>query len=379
MAHPQPFRPDPSGPVAIEATDPPPPGLLVVDLDALARNFRRVRDAASPAECAAVVKADAYGLGLAPVAARLWLEGCKRFFVATVDEGRELRRLLPDAVIYVLEGAPAGAEAALHASHLVPVLNSLEQIACWTGAGGGKAVLHVDTGMSRLGLTEREVETLAAQPGLLAGIDVDHVLTHLACADVPSHELNATQLYLFERLRRKLPAAPTSIGASAGIFLDPEHRGDLVRAGIGLYGGNPFADRACPVEPVVTLRARIVQVRDVCAAGTVGYGATHAVQPPCRLAVCAVGYADGYPRAVGNRCAASFDGVRVPVVGRVSMDLTCIDVSAIPADAIRPGDYVDLIGGAVTLDEVAAAANTIGYEILTRLGSRLERRYIGEF
>lgn len=379
MAHPHPFRPGPAGPVALEAAQAPAPGILVVDLDALARNFRRMRDAAAPSECAAVVKADAYGLGLAPVAARLALEGCKHFFVATIDEGRELRRLLADATIYVLEGVPSGAAAVLHAARLVPVLNSLDQIACWADAGGGPAVLHVDTGMSRLGLAEAEVRRLADEPKRLAGIDVEYVMTHLACADSPAHALNDAQLLAFERLRRMLPPAPTSIGASAGIFLDRRHRGDLVRAGIGLYGGNPFSDRECPVEPVVTLRARIVQIRDVASVGTVGYGATHAVRPPCRLAVCAVGYADGYPRAVGNRCHASFKGVRVPVVGRVSMDLTCVDVSAVPADAIRPGDYIDLIGGAVTLDEVASAADTIGYEILTRLGSRLERRYIGEF
>lgn len=379
MAHPHPFRPGPAGPVALEAARAPAPGILVVDLDALARNFRRMRDAAAPSECAAVVKADAYGLGLAPVAARLALEGCKHFFVATIDEGRELRRLLADATIYVLEGVPSGAAAVLHAARLIPVLNSLDQIACWADAGGGPAVLHVDTGMSRLGLAEAEVRRLADEPKRLAGIDVEYVMTHLACADAPAHTLNDAQLLAFERLRRMLPPAPTSIGASAGIFLDRRHRGDLVRAGIGLYGGNPFSDRECPVEPVVTLRARIVQIRDVASVGTVGYGATHAVRPPCRLAVCAVGYADGYPRAVGNRCHASFKGVRVPVVGRVSMDLTCVDVSAVPADAIRPGDYIDLIGGAVTLDEVASAADTIGYEILTRLGSRLERRYIGEF
>lgn len=379
MAHPHPFRPGPAGPVALEAAQAPAPGILVVDLDALARNFRRMRDAAAPSECAAVVKADAYGLGLAPVAARLALEGCKHFFVATIDEGRELRRLLADATIYVLEGVPSGAAAVLHAARLVPVLNSLDQIACWADAGGGPAVLHVDTGMSRLGLAEAEVRRLADEPKRLAGIDVEYVMTHLACADAPAHTLNDAQLLAFERLRRMLPPAPTSIGASAGIFLDRRHRGDLVRAGIGLYGGNPFSDRECPVEPVVTLRARIVQIRDVASVGTVGYGATHAVRPPCRLAVCAVGYADGYPRAVGNHCHASFKGVRVPVVGRVSMDLTCVDVSAVPADAIRPGDYIDLIGGAVTLDEVASAADTIGYEILTRLGSRLERRYIGEF
>src|SRR5690606_30265242 len=167
---------------------------------------------------------------------------------------------------------------------------------------------------------------LAAQPALVAGIDVEHVMTHLACADTPSHPLNGAQLLQFERLRAMLPPAPTSIGASAGIFLDRAHRGDLVRAGIGLYGGNPFSDRASPVEPVVSLRARIIQLRDVASTGTVGYGATHAVQPPCRLAVCALGYADGYPRAVGNRCDASFHGTPEPVIRPVAMDAPSHDV-----------------------------------------------------
>ncbi len=379
MAHPQPFLSIPGDPVPIAAAQAPPPGMLIVDLDALARNFRRMRDVAAPAECAAVVKANAYGLGLAPVAGRLALEGCKRFFVATVAEGVELRRLLPDAAIYVLEGVPGAASRALHEAGLTPVLNSLEQIARWKEAGGGAAMLHVDTGMSRLGLCEREVEALAAAPARLSGVHVEHVITHLACGDVPEHELNAMQLMRFQRLRRKLPPAPTSIGASAGIFLDAAHRGDLVRAGIGLYGGNPFSARPCPVEPVVTLRARIVQIRDISSACTVGYGATCDVQPPCRIAVCAVGYADGYPRAAGNRCGASFAGIRVPVVGRVSMDLTCVDISAVPVDAVRTGDHIELIGAAVTLEEVAAAAGTIGYEILTQLGERLARRYIGEF
>lgn len=380
MAHAYPLRPvrptDLSAPTEAAA---PPPGILIVDLDALARNYRRLRDAAAPAECAAVVKADAYGLGLAPVAARLALEGCRRFFVATVAEGCELRRLLPSAEIYVLEGAPGDAGPALRAARLTPALSSFAQVDEWAAAGGGRAVLHIDTGMSRLGLGAADVDALAAQPGVLARIDIEYVMTHLACADEPAHPLNAEQIRRFDRLRGKLPPARTSIGATAGIFLGSGHRGDLVRPGIGLYGGNPFSGRTCPVEPVVRLRARIVQVRDIMAAGTVGYGATHDITPPCRLAVCAVGYADGYPRAVGNRGEASFDGRRVPVVGRVSMDLTCVDVSHVPAGTIGPGDYVDLIGGSVTLDDVAGAAGTIGYEILTRLGRRLERRYIGEY
>lgn len=377
MANPYPF---PSGLTARgeSAAAVPPSGVLTVNLDALARNYRRMRDAASPAVCAAVVKADAYGLGIAPVAARLALEGCTRFFVATVDEGVELRRIVPDASIYVLEGVAAGAERAVAESGLIPVLNSLEQIERWSRVGGA-AVLHVDTGMARLGLDERDIDRLAAEPSRLAGIEIDHVMTHLACADEPEHPLNAEQLRRFDALRRRLPPAPTSIGASAGIFLGSAHRGDLVRAGIGLYGGNPFQGRPSPVETVVTLSARIVQIRDVAKPTTVGYGATYEARPPSRLAVLAAGYADGYPRAAGNVCDAAFRGTRLPIVGRISMDLTCIDVSALPPGAIAIGDYVELIGRTVTLDEVATAAGTIGYEILTRLGPRLERRYEGEF
>lgn len=386
MAYPHPF---PAAPKRLRAATPagapgeaaataPAPGVLTVDLDALARNFHRVCAVAAPAECAAVVKADAYGLGMVPVASRLALEGCVRFFVATVEEGRELRRSLPDASIYVLEGPAPGAEGVFKDAQLTPVLNSLEQIERWAVIGS-PAVLHVDTGMSRLGLDERDVGVLAKEPARLADIKIDCVMTHLACADQPSHPLNQEQLHRFHRLRKRLPAAPTSIGATGGLFIDTEHCGDLVRAGIGLYGGNPFADRSCAVEPVIRLEARIVQIREVAEAATVGYGATHPVHPPCRLAVCAVGYADGYPRAVGNAGSAAFRGIRVPVVGRVSMDLTCVDVSAVPTEAIVPGDYIELIGPTVTLEEVAAAAGTIGYEVLTRLGSRLERRYEGEF
>lgn len=378
MAHPRPF---PAGSIdpRLSGAQPPAPGVLIVNLDALARNYRKMRAAAFPAECAAVVKADAYGLGVGPVAARLALEGCTRFFVATVDEGTELRRLVPDATICVLEGPADGAESALRRWDLVPVLNSLEQIERWTRNGGGPAVLHVDTGMARLGLGERDVDVLAAAPRLLDGLEIEHVMTHLACADEPAHPLNAEQLRRFDLLRKRLPPARTSIGATAGTFLDAAHRGDLVRAGIGLYGGNPFSDRPSPVETVVTVKARIVQIRDVTEATTVGYGATYDARPPCRLAVCGVGYADGLPRAIGNVGEAAFRGKRLPVVGRVSMDLTCVDISAVPRDAVAAGDDVELIGPTVTLEEVASCAGTIGYEILTRLGSRLERRYEGEF
>lgn len=353
-------------------------GAIVVDLGALARNFTKLRALAAPAECAAVVKADAYGLGVAPVVARLQREGCRRFFVASLAEGQELRRLAPEAPIYVFEGIVDARGDALAAASLTPVLNSLEQIEKWAARPlPAPAALQIDTGISRLGMTASEVAALARNAALLERLSIDLVLTHFACADEPSHALNCEQLRRFETLRRLLPAAPTSIGNSAAIFVDAAHRGDVVRPGIALYGGNPFSDRANPMEPVATLRARILQIREVDEPLTVGYGATHRVLPPARLAVVGVGYADGYPRSLGNVGVVVVNGRRAPVVGRVSMDLTCIDVSGVPASEVRVGDWVELFGPTMPIDAVAEAAGTISYELLVGLGPRLRRQYVG--
>jgi alanine racemase len=348
---------------------------LVIDLDALARNFALLRASAQPGECAAVVKADAYGLGLGPVARRLLREGCARFFVATAAEARELRSLAPVAAIYVLEGAREGLLDVLAEARALPILSSLEQVRLWRGRG--RALLQIDTGMNRLGLSAAEVEEIATHPELLDGIEIELVLTHLACADEPEHALNCEQLHVFEQLRRRLPPARVSIGNSAGTLIDAAHRGDVVRPGIGLYGGNPFAARANPMAPVVSLSAPILQVREIEAPQTVGYGATYGVEPPARLAVIGIGYADGYPRSLSNRGIAAIAGRRVPVVGRVSMDLSCVDVSSLPPAAVAVGAPVELIGPTVTIDELAAAAGTISYEILTRLSPRLQREYRG--
>lgn len=349
-------------------------GLLRVDLDALARNFRALRAAAAPAECAAVVKADAYGLGVERVARRLAREGCRRFFVATLAEARELRAILEDAEVYVFEGAVDGSVETLVALRARPVLSSLKQVERWHGSG--RAALHLDTGMNRLGLNAAEVTTLASRGDWLAALEIDFVMTHLACADEPAHPLNAEQLRRFEVMRRQLPPAPTSIGNSAGTLIDATHRGDLVRPGIGLYGGNPFSDRPNPMEAVVTLTGDILQLREIGEPQPVGYGATYVASPPARLAVVGIGYADGYPRSLGNRGIAAVHGQRVPVVGRVSMDLLCVDVGGLPAARVRVGDAVELIGPAVGVDEVATAAGTISYEILTSLGHRFAREYV---
>ena len=345
---------------------------LRVDLDALARNFRALRARAEPAECAAVVKANAYGVGVERVARRLEREGCRKFFVATLAEARELRAIVTAAEIYVFEGAVDGAVAKLAELYARPVLNTLEQVERWRGRG--PAALHLDTGMNRLGLGLAEVAALAKRRELTAGLAL--VMTHLACADEPDHPQNREQLERFERLRAQLPATPTSIGNSAGTLLGGPYRGDVVRPGIALYGGNPFSDRPNPMEAVVTLTAPVLQLRDLDEPQPVGYGATYLASPPARLAVVGLGYADGYPRNLGNCGAAAVQGRRVPVVGRVSMDLICVDVGALPRDAVRVGDSVELIGPTVGLDEVAAEAGTISYEILTGLGSRVTREYV---
>jgi alanine racemase len=351
-------------------------GVLVVDLDALARNYAVLRRTVGPAECGAVVKANAYGLGVGPVARRLFDEGCRTFFIATLDEGHELRGVLPKARIFVLSGAIPGTERALEEATLMPVLNSLRQVRGWA-AVGGPAALHVDTGMTRLGLTRAEVDALADDRTLLRALEIEYLMTHLACADEPDHSLNTDQLAAFASIRALLPKAKTSIGNSAGAFLSSAHRGDLVRPGIALYGGNPILSRPSPVEAVVAVRAPILQLRTIDAPATIGYGATYAASPPSRIAVIGLGYADGYPRSLGNRGVASLNGTRVPIVGRVSMDMLCLDVSTLPEQDVAEGMLVDFIGNGISLDEVATSAGTISYEVLTRLGGHLRREYRG--
>lgn len=338
-------------------------------------NWRLLAARAAPAEAAAVVKADAYGLGAEPVSRALWAAGCRSFFVATLDEGVDLRRTLPDGRIFVLGGVLHGTVAALATHRLTPVLNSLEQIAAWA-VTGGEAALHLDTGMSRLGLEAAAVARLAAEPSLLAGIRPVLVMSHLACADESGAAMNEAQLSAFCHLSAAFPGWPRSLSASSGIFLGPAYAFDLVRPGAALYGLNPTPGIPNPMVQVVRLQGKIVQVRDVDSPMTVGYGATHRIARRGRIATVAVGYADGYFRALGNRGHGVIEGVEVPLVGRVSMDLTTFDVGGLPAEAVRPGDLIELIGPSHDLDALAAEAGTIGYEILTALGRRHHRRYV---
>ena len=357
---------------------------LTIDLAAIQRNYRRLQQETGPAtECAAVVKADAYGLGVAPVAGALAEAGARRFFVAQAEEGLQLRPLLPRAVIFVLNGLQPGLERDIEAQNLIPVLNSLGEIALWTAHARSvgrplPAAVHLDTGMSRLGLPRGEVETLISEPQRLDGLQLELLVSHLACSDEPEHEANRRQLRLFQDWRRKLPTAPASFANSCGIFVGADYRFDLARPGAALYGVNPLRNRSNPMEQVIVAEAKILQVRDVDRGTTVGYGAMHRIEAPAaRLATVALGYADGYLRSSSGRGLAYLGDRQLRLVGRVSMDLITIDVTDLPRDAAHPGAWVELIGPHVPVDDVAERAGTIGYEILTSLGSRYARRYVG--
>ena len=355
--------------------------VLTIDLDALAANWRALAERVRPAECAAVVKANAYGIGAEQAIPALAAAGCRRFFVAHAAEGIAARAVAPDAEIYVLNGAPRGAERDLVRHHLVPVLNGLAEIDAWRAVaaahGGLPAVLQIDTGINRLGLGEADVAELAAEPDRSSGIALGFCMSHLACADEPNHPLNREQLDRFNRLRARLPAAPASFANSFGIFLGPEYHFELARPGIALYGGNPTPDQANPMAEVVRLQGRILQLHDVDSPMTVGYGATYKIGGPGRIATIPVGYADGYLRALGGKARGYIGDTPVPVVGRVSMDLITLDVSALAPDRCGPGTLVDLIGGGARVDDVAAAGGTISYELLTGLGDRYHRIYHG--
>lgn len=360
-------------------------GVIGIDLSALQGNWRALADLVRPAECAAVVKADAYGLGIARVAPALAAAGCRTFFVATLAEAETCRRLVADGVIYVLDGLLPASAAALAAIDARPVLSSLADVRAWAEQHGRDAArpvaLHVDTGLNRLGMSAGEVQALAADGHLLDRLEVSLVMSHLASADEPASAKNRQQREVFDQLRRLLPTVPASLAASDGLMLGPDFHYDLVRPGYALYGGQASAGRTTPVVPVVSVHARILQVHDVAPGQSIGYSASYRVERPSRIATIAAGYADGVPRQAsaasgetGGRVAIG--GVPCPIVGRVSMDLVTVDVTDLPRPPLV-GEWAELIGETLSLEDVGRAAGTIGYEILTRLGRRFHRVYSG--
>ncbi len=358
--------------------------VLTIDLAAIAANYRALCAAAPGADVAAVVKADAYGLGAERVAPVLWRAGCRTFFVALPDEAVALRAVLPaEATIAVLSGPMPGTEDVLVGHRLAPVLNDLAQIEAWRAvqSRAGPAILHIDTGMNRLGLSPADLQVLIDEPTRLDGVGMSHVMSHLACAEEPDNPMNAAQLTAFraalQSLGPQIGGARASLVNSAGIFIGPDYHFALARLGIALYGGNVRVAPPGKIRQVVHLHARILQVRDIDRPMSVGYCAAHRAGGPTRVGTVAMGYADGYPRSLSNRGRAFVGDKPVPVVGRISMDLITLDVSEAAPSRIHPGAWVEMIGEHLPVDDVAAAAGTIGYEILTALGRRYHRAYVG--
>ena len=355
---------------------------MTVHLDAVAHNYRLVKALAPGAVCAAVVKADAYGLGVAQVAPVLAQAGATQFFVAHVDEGLALRpHVGAQAGITVLHGPRPDAVEACLAHGLRPVLNSLEQIG-WVRAVACKqqravaVVLQLDTGMSRFGLSAQDVEQIAANPALLDGLDVELVMSHLACADEPGNPANAEQAARLKDYAARLPVqAPLSLAASSGVFLGPEYHFSLVRPGAALYGVAPNTQGPNPLRAVVGLKAHVLQTRTLKKGDRVGYGLTWQAEGPCRVATIAAGYADGFIRARANGFAW-FRGQRLPILGRISMDSMTVDISAIPQGQLEADGMVELLNDTYGVDDVARAEGTIGYEVLTSLGHRYHRNYV---
>ncbi|HEX4635156.1 MAG TPA: alanine racemase, partial [Rhizomicrobium sp.] len=350
---------------------------LTVRLGAIVANYRTYRRMTGPTAVAAVVKADAYGLGAAKVAPALAQAGCDSFFVARLEEGVALRAHVPKARIFVLDGAMPSSVPALIRFSLTPVLNSLAQVAAWsaaagTGASALDAVLHVDTGMNRLGLPQEELAILAAERAKrLAGLNLVLVMSHLACGDEPDNKMNVRQLSRFRQALAMLPPVPASLAASHGAMLSPDYHFDLVRPGVALYGADPqkpegHADGAKPnlMQTAALLTARVLQLRRIDLRESVGYAATFHAKRPSMIATIALGYADGMPRALSNKGVAAIRGARVPVVGRVSMDLMTLDVTDLD-EPPHVGETVEIMGDTIALSEVAMRAGTNEYEILT--------------
>jgi len=339
---------------------------LTIDLGALAHNHAILREQAGGAEVAPVVKADGYGLGAAQVARRLWAEGARSFYVARLSEGETLRAVLREAAIYVFDGYVHGAR--LEAARLVPVLNSAEQVAAWQAERPRlPAALHIDTGMNRLGVRADEAERIA-------GFPFELVISHLACAPTPEHPMNAAQAKRFGDVRTLFPNTRASFANSAGVFLRPDFRFDQARPGISLYGGGPFEVPHPDIRAVATFEAPILQVRDVPAGESVGYGAAFVAETAMQVATIAAGYADGILRSSHPRGSAFVGGEKRRLLGRISMDLITVDVTGLK---VKAGEMIELLGPNILLDDAAAAAGSTAYELLTRLSHRAERTYVG--
>jgi len=360
-------------------------GRLTIDLGAIVKNWRALDAISARALTGAVVKGDAYGTGLIPASMALFGAGARFFFVATPDEAITLRRELPEAHIFVLNGLYPGAARIYEKERIMPVLASLEMLDEWlahcvSANEAFPAALQFDTGMNRLGVRLQETDLVRDRLDEF-GYMPQMIMSHLACADQPSHEKNRTQLALFQSILAQFPGIPASLANSAGTMISRENHFQMVRPGIALYGGRAVNGRKNPMAPVVKLEVPVLQVHDGKTGETVGYGANYTLDRDSRIAILALGYADGFLRSLSSSNTrqggrAVFNNRIAPLIGRISMDTVAIDVTDLGDAGPKPGDMMEILGKTITVDGQADPGGTIGYEILTSLKGRYKRAYI---
>ncbi|XDZ64592.1 alanine racemase [Alphaproteobacteria bacterium LSUCC0684] len=352
-----------------------------IDLDRLVANWRNLNTLSGQAEASAVIKADAYGHGVEMVGRALYQAGCRVFFTASINEAVLLRSHLGKAVIGYFDGLHAEDTEAVRAYDIWPAISSpgqMDLLADMARRHGNPipAMLQIDTGMNRLGAGPDRLDELASSEKLNAG-DWKLIFSHLASADDPQSAQSETQRAAFDRVRRLFPSIPASLAATGGIALGPAFHYQMTRPGIGIYGLPPLPSLAPHLNPALSLHARVLEIRQAKAGEHVGYNATATLGRDTRLATVAGGYADGVRRQLSNKGTVHKDGFAAPVIGRVSMDTTIVDITDWPENHLAPGDWLDLIHDGYTADDMARDSDTIGYDILTTLGLRAKRQYAG--
>ncbi len=355
--------------------------VLEIDLAKIRSNYRTLSDICNTAEVAAVVKANSYGLGADIIAPSLQNDGCKSFFVASMEEGIAMRKVLGNAAnIFVLNGIFYNDTGEFLYYDLIPVLNNLKQVEIWQecALSNGKplkCIIHIDTGMNRLGMSAKEVQSILDNPDLLLGLEVQYIASHLSASEIADSPYNHEQLKMFKNYLNAFPKAKASLANSSTIFLGPQYHFDLARPGAALYGINPLVGMENPMQNPVRLIAPIIQLQELLPENYIGYNMTYKTERKSIIATLPLGYADGYPRALSNRGEVYIDKYKAPIVGRISMDLLTIDVTDLPPEKIFLGQEVEIIGNYCTPDKIANIIDTIGYEILTMLGNRYKKVY----
>jgi len=355
--------------------------LLVIDVDAIVSNYQTLRSKLTKAYCAATLKANAYGLGIKKIAPALDKAGCQTFFVATLDEAVELRKILNSnrKSILVLNGFLAGTGSIFKQYNITPVLNNFGQLEKWADFNATledrqKAALHLDTGMNRFGLDNKDIARLMKNPQILIKANIYMLLSHLACSDEPKNTMNNRQLLEFNSLIRRLPRLTASLANSGGIYLGKKFHFDLVRPGLALYGSVP-GHLQNNLANCISLYGRVLQIREVDKGQLVGYGGTYKITKRSRIATIGVGYADGYQRSLSGLSTVFHYGTPLPIVGRISMDSITVDISSLPGNKLEEGNFVELLGKNFTIDQAASLAQTVPYEMITGLGRRHYRSY----